>query len=69
MTSVAVAAVTNAAERAVTRVVADEAAMRVMTSVMASVRAEMVGAGWKNEIKGSPSRGDACVSVKSGGTR
>lgn len=30
----------------------------------ASVRAEIVGVGWKNEIKGSPSRGDACVSMK-----
>ena len=34
-----------------------------------SVRAEIVRVGWKNEIKGSPSRGDACASVKSGGTR
>jgi hypothetical protein len=33
------------------------------------VPAEIVGACWKNEIKGSPSRGDACVSMKSGGLR
>ncbi|GAB2842404.1 hypothetical protein [Lentzea nigeriaca] len=38
-------------------------------AVPAGARAEIVRVGWKNEIKGSPSRGDAGVSVKSGGTR